>query len=158
MLWCGDDFGSQSGMILSPEMWRKWFKPRICRMFGAFRALRPDLKIAWHSCGSITPIIPDFIEIGLDIINPVQPLARNMDPEFLAREFGRDLVFFGGLDVQHLLPFGSPEQIKTEVRRMIEVLGRHGAYIIAPAHNIQDDTPVENVLALYEAVQGTQYR
>lgn len=152
ILWCGDDFGSQQGMIMDPETWRKVFKPRIKYMFEEFRKARPDIKIAWHSCGSILPIIPDFIEVGLDILNPIQPLAQGMEPSFLKRTYGKDLVFFGGIDVQHLLPYGTPEMIRDEVKRRIDILGNNGGYIVAPAHNIQPDTPVENVFAFFDAV------
>ena len=151
ILWCGDDFGSQQGMIMDPDTWRKVFKPRIRYMFEEFRNTRSDIKIAWHSCGSILPIIPDFIEVGLDILNPIQPLAYGMDPMYLKKTYGKDLVFFGGIDVQHLLPYETPEKIQHEVRRRIEILGKNGGFIIAPAHNIQPDTPVENVLAFFEA-------
>lgn len=151
ILWCGDDFGSQKGMIIDPDTWRKVFKPRIKYMFEEFRKIRSDIKIAWHSCGSILPIIPDFIETGLDILNPIQPLAEGMDPVYLKKTYGKDLVFFGGIDVQQLLPFGTPQMIKDEVRRRIEILGKDGGYIIAPAHNIQPDTSVDNVLAFFEA-------
>jgi uroporphyrinogen decarboxylase len=151
ILWCGDDFGSQQGMIMDPDTWRKVFKPRIKYMFEEFRKVRPDIKIAWHSCGSILPIIPDFIEVGLDILNPIQPLAYGMDPLFLKQTYGKDLVFFGGIDVQHLLPYETPQKIQDEVRRRIEILGKDGGFIIAPAHNIQPDTPVENVQAFFDA-------
>jgi|WetSurMetagenome_2_1015567.scaffolds.fasta_scaffold04932_5 uroporphyrinogen decarboxylase len=151
ILWCGDDFGTQSGMIMDPDTWRKLFKPRIKFMFDEFRKVRSDIKIAWHSCGSILPIIPDFIELGLDILNPIQPLAQGMDPIFLKKTYGKDLVFFGGIDVQHLLPFGTPRMISDEVKRRIEILGKDGGYIVAPAHNIQPDTPVENIMAFFEA-------
>lgn len=152
VIWCGDDFGSQQGLILDPDTWRKWFKPRIAQMFAEFRKVNPDIKIAWHSCGSIIPIIPDFIEIGLDILNPLQPLARDMQAENLKSLFGRELIFFGGIDVQELLPHGSPEQIQHEVRRIASVYGADGRYIAAPAHNIQPDTPVENILAMFAAL------
>jgi uroporphyrinogen decarboxylase len=152
ILWCGDDFGSQQGMIMDPETWRKVFKPRIKYMFEEFRKVRPDIRIAWHSCGSILPIIPDFIEVGLDILNPIQPLAQGMEPSFLKNTYGKDLVFFGGIDVQQLLPFGTPGTIRDEVKRRIDILGKDGGYIVAPAHNIQPDTPVENVLAFFDAV------
>jgi uroporphyrinogen-III decarboxylase len=151
ILWCGDDFGTQQGMILDPETWRRIIKPRIKYMFEEFRKVRSDIKIAWHSCGSILPIIPDFIETGLDILNPIQPLAHGMEPVYLKKTYGKDLTFFGGIDVQHLLPFGTPQMISDEVRRRIEILGKDGGYIIAPAHNIQPDTPVENILALFKA-------
>ncbi|MBK6281484.1 MAG: hypothetical protein IPF54_01385 [Draconibacterium sp.] len=152
ILWCGDDFGSQQGMIMDPETWRSVFKPRIKYMFEEFRKVRPDIKIAWHSCGSILPIIPDFIEIGLDILNPIQPLAHGMEPLFLKNTYGKDLTFFGGIDVQQLLPYGNPQTIRDEVRRRIDILGKGGGYIVAPAHNIQPDTPIENVMAFFDAV------
>jgi len=152
IIWCGDDFGMQHGMIMDPETWRKWFRPRIKYMFEAFRKVNPDVKIAWHSCGSILPIIPDFIELGLDILNPIQPLAKGMTPEFLKAEYGNDLVFFGGIDVQELLPYKTPQEIRSEITRRCEILGKGGGYIAAPAHNIQPDTPVDNVLAMYEAI------
>jgi uroporphyrinogen decarboxylase len=151
ILWCGDDFGTQQGMIMDTITWRRVFKPRIKHMFEEFRKVRSDIKIAWHSCGSILPIIPDFIEVGLDILNPIQPLAEGMDPVFLKNTYGKDLVFFGGIDIQNLLPFGTPLMIKDEVRRRIGILGKNGGFIVAPAHNIQPDTPIENVMAFFEA-------
>jgi uroporphyrinogen decarboxylase len=122
-------------------------------MFEEFRKVNPDIKLAWHSCGSIPEIIPDFIEIGLDILNPVQPRAKGMDPEFIKEKYGKDLVLFGGIDLQNLLPYNTPEKIKNEVKKMIGILGKDGGYILAPAHNIQPDTPVENILAIFEAVK-----
>jgi uroporphyrinogen decarboxylase len=151
ILWCGDDFGSQNGMLIDPDTFRRVFKPRIKYMFEEFRKIRSDIKIAWHSCGAIDPIIPDFIDAGLDILNPIQPLAQGMDPVYLKKRYGKDLVFFGGIDVQHLLPYGSPQMIKDEVRRRIDILGKNGGYIVAPAHNIQPDTSVDNILAFFEA-------
>jgi uroporphyrinogen decarboxylase len=152
IIWCGDDFGMQHGMIMDPGTWRKWFKPRIKCMFESLRRVNPEIKIAWHSCGSILPIIPDFIELGLDILNPIQPLAKGMSPEYLKKEYGEDLVFFGGIDVQELLPYKTPQEVKKEVTRRCNILGEDGGYIAAPAHNIQPDTPVENVMAMYEAI------
>lgn len=151
ILWCGDDFGTQTGMLIDPNTWRRIFKPRIRFMFEEFRKVSSDIKIGWHSCGAILPIIPDFIEVGLDILNPIQPRAQGMDPLYLKNTYGKDLVFFGGIDVQQLLPFGTPEMIRDEVRRRIGILGEGGGYIVAPAHNIQPDTSVENVLAFFEA-------
>jgi uroporphyrinogen decarboxylase len=153
VIWAGDDFGGQGGMIMSPEMWRRIFKPRIKQMFDEFRKAKPDIKLAWHSCGSIIPIIPDFIEIGLDILNPIQPLAAGMEPKFLKKTFGKDLTFFGGIDLQELMPYGTVQQVKEEVTRRINILGKGGGYIVAPAHNIQDDTPLQNIFAMYEAVK-----
>jgi uroporphyrinogen decarboxylase len=156
VIWAGDDFGTQERMLLSPALWRRVFKPRIWKMFEAFRKERRGVKLAWHSCGSIVPIVPDFIEVGLHILNPVQPRAKGMEPRFLKREYGRDLVFFGGLDIQELLPRGTPQQVKDEVHRLVEILGDGGGYIVAPAHNVQDDTPTENVLAIFDAVQHSR--
>ena len=156
IIWAGDDFGTQQGMLISPTMWREIFKPRIKYMFDEFRRVNPDIKIAWHSCGSIFPIIPDFIEIGLDILNPIQPLAKDMEASRLKETFGSDLVFFGGIDIQHLLPHETPAVIAREVKRMARILGEGGGYIIAPAHNIQDDTPVENILAFFDTVKAME--
>ncbi len=153
VIWCGDDFGTQHGMIMDPDLWRAFFKPRIKKMFDEFRKVNEQIRIAWHSCGSIVPIIGDFVEIGLDILNPLQPKAAGMDPEYLKSEYGEDLTFFGAIDVQELLPYGTPEKTRDEVRRIGGILGKGGGCILAPAHNIQPDTPVENVLAMYEAVQ-----
>ncbi len=154
ILWAGDDFGTQTGLLIDPETWRKIFKPRIKIMFQEFRKVNPDIKIAWHSCGSILPIIPDFIDIGLDILNPMQPKAHGMDAQFLKDTYEKDLVFFGGVDIQELLPQKSPADIKNEVERLAKIYGRNGGYIIAPAHNIQDDTSVENIIALFNAVKS----
>lgn len=153
MIWAGDDFGSQNSMIMSPEMFDQYFAPRIKKMFTAFRIANPNIKIAWHSCGSIIPVIPRFIKLGLDFLNPLQPLAQGMDAENIYRLFGKQINYFGAICVQDLLPNGTPEQIKSEVKRIAGILGRDGGYILAPAHNIQDDTPIENVLALFEAAK-----
>ncbi|MBS3770409.1 MAG: hypothetical protein KGY69_09145 [Bacteroidales bacterium] len=153
MIWAGDDFGTQHGMLVDPEIWRKHFKPRIKYMFDEFRSVNPDIKIAWHSCGSITEIIPDFIELGLDALNPLQPLAKDMTPENLTEKYIDDLIFFGGIDIQELLPHGSPEEIKKEVKRRAQIYGSKGNYIIAPAHTIQLDTPLENIFAFFDAVK-----
>lgn len=153
MIWAGDDFGGQNSMLMDPVQWREIFKPRMKYMFEEFRKVNPNIKIAWHTCGSVVDIIPDLIEIGLDILNPLQPLAKHMTPEHLKKEYGKDLMFFGGICVQELMPNGTPQQIKDEVKRRVEILGKGGGYILAPAHNVQDDTSVENVLAFFEAVK-----
>jgi uroporphyrinogen decarboxylase len=154
VLWCGDDFGTQNSLIMSQNTFRKVFKPRIRQMFEEFRCMNPAIRLAWHSCGAVKPLIPDFIEIGLDILNPIQPLAADMDPDELKKEFGNELTFFGGICVQDLLPHGDPEQIKNEVERRATILGKNGGYIIAPAHNIQEDTSVDNILTLFESVNN----
>jgi uroporphyrinogen decarboxylase len=153
VLWCGDDFGSQTSLMMDQDTFRRVFKPRVKEMFAEYRKVNPNIKLAWHSCGAIKPLIPDFIEIGLDILNPIQPLATDMEPQQLKDGFGEDLIFFGGICVQDLLPNGTPEQIKSEVIKRAGILGKDGGYIIAPAHNIQEDTSVENILALFDAVK-----
>ncbi len=151
VLWCGDDFGTQQSQIMDMETFRKYFKPRYRQMFAEFKKVNPDIKLAWHSCGAFRPFIPEFVEIGLDIVNPLQPLAAGMEPESLTTEFGSDVIFFGGICVQDLLPNRLPDEIKKEIHRRAGIFGKKGGYIVAPAHNIQDDTPVENILAFFEA-------
>jgi len=150
MIWAGDDFGSQNGMLISPDLWRQYFKPRIKYMFDEFRKVNPDIIIAWHTCGSVLPIITELIEIGLDVLNPIQPLAAGMKADYLKETYGDRLLFFGGFDIQQLMPAGTPEEIRAEVRRLKRVFGKDGGFIIAPAHNIQDDTSVENILAFFD--------
>ena len=153
MIWCGDDYGTQRGPLIDLETFDRLFAPRISRMFQAFKSLNPNIKLAWHSCGSILPLIPRFIELGLDVLNPLQPKAEGMDPQYLKDTFGDKLAFFGAICIQDLLPNGTPEQIRAEVHRRAAILGKGGGYLIAPAHNIQSDTPVENVLAFVDAVK-----
>jgi uroporphyrinogen decarboxylase len=146
----GDDFGAQNGMMLSPEMWRQFFKPRMANMFNEFKKLNPDLKIAYHSDGNIYSIIDDFIEIGLDILNPIQP--KSMDPGFLKNKYGKNLSFWGTIDIQETLPFGSIEDVRKEVKNRMNELAPGGGFIIAPSHNVQMDTPIENFVALIDAI------
>jgi uroporphyrinogen decarboxylase len=153
VLWCGDDFGTQQSQIMDLETFRKYFKPRIKEMFTAYKKANPAVKLAWHSCGAFRPFIPEFLEIGLDIVNPLQPMATGMEPQSLKDEFGNDLVFFGGICVQDLLPNKTPAEIKTEIQRRKSIFGKNGEYITAPAHNIQDDTSIENILAFFEAAK-----
>jgi len=153
MVWAGDDFGTQRGMLVSPDLWRRFFKPRMQRLFRALKAVNPAVKIAYHSCGSILPIIPDLIEIGLDVLNPIQPKAQGMDLGALKKAYGRELAFFGGVDEQEVLPFGSPEAGEAEVRLRIRQAGAGGGFILGPAHNIQPDTPLQNVRAFFRAAR-----
>ena len=146
IIWVGDDVGAQNGMMLSPDIWRKFLKPRMSEMFDEFKRINPGIKIAYHSDGSIYPIIEDLIEIGLDILNPIQP--KCMDPYLLKKRYGKKLCFWGTIDVQETLPFGSREEIKKEVMDRISGLAPDGGFIAAPAHNVQYDTPVENFIAL----------
>ena len=145
----GDDFGSQNGPLLSPEMWRRFLQPG----FKAFVGLAKDYgcAVAHHSCGSIQPLIPDLIDCGLDILNPIQPGVADMDRAELKRRFGRQLCFHGSISIQRTLPFGTPEDVRKEVRERFETLGPGGGFIFCTAHNIQADTPLENVEALFQA-------
>ena len=145
----GDDFGTQKGLFMSPEMWRRFLRPG----FKAFADLgrRYGCKVTHHSCGSIKPIIPDMIECGLDILNPIQPDVNDMDRRELKRRFGDRLCFHGSISIQRTLPFGTPDDVRNEVRERFESLGPGGGFIFCTAHNIQADTPTENVVALFEA-------
>ena len=152
-IWFGDDFGSQSGLMMSPAMWRRVFKPLYAEIFAQVKAVRPDLIIIMHSDGAVAPLLPDLIEIGLDVFNPVQPNVPGHDPRELKARFGDDLAFFGAIDQQDLLPHGTRDEIDREVRAKIEDLGRDGGYMIAPAHIIQADTSPENVEAFISAAK-----
>lgn len=153
MIWTGDDMGTQKGMMISPDMWREYFKPRMKKMFNTFKQRKPDIKIAYHSCGAIAPIIPELIEIGLDVLNPLQPMAAGMELSNLYHQYADKLLFFGAIDVQGVLPNGSPEDVENEVIRCLKATNGGRKYIIAPAHNMQPDTPVENVYAFFDAVK-----
>ena len=155
MIWIGDDVGAQNAMLMSPAVWRRFLKPRMAAFIASLKSLNPGLKVAYHSDGCIDPIIPDLIEVGVDVLNPVQP--RSMDPVKLKQEFGESLCFWGSIDEQGTLPFGSPADVRQEVRSRLRTLGRDGGLILGPTHHVQLDTPVENLLALVEAVRGTGY-
>jgi uroporphyrinogen decarboxylase len=155
MIWTGDDVGAQNQMLISPAVWRRHLKPRMAVFFDTLKRMNPDLKIAYHSDGYIEPIIPDLIDIGLDVLNPVQP--QSMDPARLKKEYGDKLSFWGSVDEQHTLPFGTPEAVRSEVRNRIRTLGRNGGLILGPTHHIQLDTPMENLRALVDTIVDTPY-
>ena len=151
MIGSGGDIGTQRGMMLAPDMWRKHVKPYSERLIRTFKDM--GLITYYHSCGSIVPVIEDLIEMGLDILDPVQPLATGMEPEKLKQQFGDRLTFHGGIDEQELLPHATPEKVRNEVEHLIEVVGKDGGYIVCPAHAIQPDTPMENIMAIYETAK-----
>jgi uroporphyrinogen decarboxylase len=155
MIWTGDDVGAQNTMLISPKMWRKFLKPRMANFIAELKAINPQLKIAYHSDGNIYPIIHDLIEIGLDVLNPIQPAS--MDPAQLKRDFGDHLCFWGSIDEQHTLPFGSAEDVAVEVRRRLETIGKNGGLILGPTHHVQLDTPMENFWAMIDTITGTPY-
>ncbi|CAA7601387.1 Uroporphyrinogen decarboxylase [Acididesulfobacillus acetoxydans] len=149
MVWFGDDVATQTNMMISPPMWREYLKPRYAKIFEECKKTNPNTKIAYHSCGNCEAIIPEMIEIGLDVLNPIQPASMN--PFEIKRKYGKDICLFGGLDVQHTMPFGTPELVRTDVKRLIEGCGKGGGYILSPAHHIQSDTSNENIFAFYAA-------
>ncbi len=153
VLLTGDDLGMDIGPMLSPRMWREVLKPRLQRVFDAYRAARPDVILAYHSCGSVLPFLDELIEIGVEVLNPIQVTARGMDPAALKARYGEQIAFCGGIDQREVLPRGTPQAVQQEVRRRIRELGTGGGYLLAPTHDIQADTPVENVLALFEAAR-----
>lgn len=144
-----DDLGTQQALMISPDMFRRLLLPRYQRIFGAVH--RYGKKVFMHSCGAIRAVIPDLIDAGVDILNPVQVGAAGMAPEGLKQDFGDRLTFCGGIDVQSTLPFGTPEDVRREVADRIRVLGAGGGYILDSTNLIQPDTPVENVLAMFDA-------
>jgi uroporphyrinogen-III decarboxylase len=150
MIWLGDDVGAQNAMLISPKHWRRYLKPRMANFIARLKAINPQLKVAYHSDGCIYPIIPDLVEIGLDVLNPVQPAS--MDPVRLKRQWGDRLCFWGSIDEQHTLPFGSPEDVRKEVLTRIQTLGEGGGLIIGPTHHVQLDTPLENFWAMIHAI------
>jgi uroporphyrinogen-III decarboxylase len=152
MIWLGDDIGQQSGMLMSPRHWRRFLKPRMAELIASLKGINPRLKIAYHTDGCVYAIIPELIEIGIDVLNPVQPAA--MDPEKLKREYGRELCFWGSMDEQHTLPFGSPDDVRREVRDRVATLGAGGGLILGPTHHVQLDTPLENFWAMVEQTTG----
>lgn len=148
------DFGTQRGLLMGVELWRERMKPFVAKLITPFR--QQGLVTYYHSCGAIVPLIPDLIELGLQILDPLQARADGMDADSLSQKFGGKLTFHGGLDEQELLPNGTPQQVYDETCRLIETLGKEGGYIVAPCHELQNDTPTENILAIYEAAK--QYR
>ena len=138
-------------MLIAPKLWRKYFKPRMAEFIASLKAINPSVKVAYHSDGDIYPIIPDLIEIGLDVLNPIQPAS--MDPARVKRDFGDKLCFWGTIDEQQTLPFGTPEDVAREVRDRIATVGRNGGLIIGPTHHVQLDTPLENFWAMVEEVR-----
>jgi uroporphyrinogen decarboxylase len=155
MIWTGDDVGTQNAMLISPKTWRRFLKPRMATFISTLKEINPEVKVAYHSDGMVAPIIPDLIEIGLDVLNPIQP--RSMDPAALKREFGENLCFWGSMDEQHTLPFGTPTDVANEVTTRLRTLGRDGGLIIGPTHHVQLDTPLENFWAMVDTVTKTPY-
>ncbi len=145
-VYLGDDWGDQRGVILGPDRWRRFIKPRAAKLYERVHAA--DKLVFSHCCGNVFDIIPDMIEIGLDGLESLQPEA--MDVYEIKREYGKDILLWGGLGTQHMLPFGSPKEVRDEIRRLIDELGRGGGYILAPAKPLMEDIPTENAVAIIE--------
>jgi len=144
----GDDWGSQRGLLMGPKLWERFLQPRLARQYGAAKAAGKFVTI--HSCGQVQQLFPQLIEIGLDCFNPFQPEV--MDVYEMKRLHGDRLSFWGGISTQQLLPYGTPDEVRAEARRMMAEVGRDGGYIIAPAHAIPGDAKPGNIMALIETV------
>ena len=154
--WCGDDFSTQRGIMISPDAWRRFLKPAYRKMFELIKSF--GLKVWFHSCGTFRPVLPDLVDLGMDVWETVQVHLEGNDPRELKREFGRHITFFGAISCQTTLPFGSPEDVRREVRERVKVLGRGGGYICGPDHSIQKNMPAANLAALFDEARtiGTQ--
>ncbi len=149
----GDDLGTQESLMISPKMYRQILKP-IHADFISFIKERTKAKVLFHTDGDVFPLIPDFIEIGVDILNPIQTSAGKMSdlPE-LKKQYGGKLIFCGAIDTHHYLPNGTPEEVRQEVKRVVEILGPGGGYMLSSVHTIMNDVPAENILAMVDAVE-----
>jgi len=146
----GDDIAMQHGLMVSRKMLNDWFFPRMRQIYDAAREEKPDIHLWFHSDGKVDEVIPDLIDIGVDVLNPVQPEC--VDHRWVKATFGDRLAFAGGIGVQSVLPFGDPDAVREHTRAVIQTLGSNGGFLVAPAHLIEDDVPVENVLAMAEAI------
>lgn len=147
--WYGDDYGTQRGLLLSRDTWRKRIRPHLSKLIDLAKS--HSVEVMLHSCGSVRELIPDLIDVGIDILDTVQPEAEGMNPYELKRSFGDRLSFHGTISTAGVLASGSREDVRTEVRERIQIMGHGGGFCLAPAHTIMPNTPVENVLAMFEA-------
>ncbi|HBR19548.1 MAG TPA: hypothetical protein DD726_04965 [Phycisphaerales bacterium] len=150
----GNDFGSQDGLLLNPDMWHKFFFENIKKLTALAHGF--GLKVMMHSCGGISGIIPSLIEAGVDILDPIQITAKGMNPQALAEKFGGKIVFHGGIDTQQILPYGTVEDVKKHSRQIIDALSKKGGYIFAGSQILGPDIPVENIIAMYNTVNRSQ--
>jgi uroporphyrinogen decarboxylase len=146
----GDDVGMQRGLMMSQAAWRRWLKPRLAQVIAAARAIKPDTLVFYHSDGDCRPIVPELIEIGVDILNPVQPEC--MDPAVMKRLYGDRLSFWGTVGTQTTFPFGTPAEMKAVVVERIATVGRGGGLLLAPTHILEPDVPWENIVAFFAAI------
>lgn len=154
---CGDDLATQNSPFVSLELYRKFIKPRQKKLYD-FIKTKTNAPIFYHSCGAVSSFIPELIEIGVQILNPIQVKAKGMDLRKLKKEYGKQIVFWGGVDTQYVLPFGKPSEVRDEVRRRIDELAPGGGYVLSAVHNIQADVPPQNIIAMFEeAIQYGRY-
>jgi len=152
LLYTYDDIATQSGLLMSPDMWHEFIRPHHVRLNSAIKEY--GVKIMYHSCGAILPMIRALVEqLGIDVLNPLQPRASGMVAARIKQEYGSRLAFHGAIDIQETLPHGSPSDVQAEVRERCRTLGKGGGYICCSSHNIQGDTPVENIIAMYTAAR-----
>lgn len=151
ILHLGDDIGMQSRMMMAPEFWREWLKGRLARVIQAARRVKPEILIFYHSCGYVEPVIGDLVEVGVDILNPVQPEC--MDFQKIHAEYGDRLSFWGTLGTQSTLPFGSPDDVRAVVKRNLDIAGARGGLVVGPTHMVEPEVPWENVVAYVDAVK-----
>ena len=150
-IYVAEDLGTQESLLFSPKVFRRSVKPWLAKMIDIAHSY--GAKVFHHDDGAIRPLIPDLIEIGIDVLNPIQWRCRGMGREDLARDFGRDLVFHGGIDNQFTLPFGTPAEVRQQVRENLSIFRDCRGYVVCPCHNIQANTPTANIVAIYEAVR-----
>ena len=150
-IYVAEDLGNQQTLLMSPQSFRRFLKPRMARMIELVHSYR--VKVFHHDDGAIRPLIPDLIEIGIDVLNPIQWRCRGMERAGLAQDFGASLVFHGAVDNQWTLPFGTPEDVRREVSDNIRIFRDCKGYVVAPCHNLQPNTPTENIVAMYDAVR-----
>lgn len=150
----GDDYGTQQSQLISPDQFREYYKPHFQRVLSFMKRKAPHVKLMFHSCGNVRPIIPDLIEMGVDILNPVHINAAGMEPVRLKKDFGEAIVFWGGgIDTQKVLPSGTVNEVKDDVRRNIEALAPGGGFVFNTVHNIQAEVPPENIMAMRETLR-----
>jgi uroporphyrinogen decarboxylase len=147
----GDDYAGNSNLVISPSMFRRFIRPSMERLVGIVKTFRPDLKVMLHSDGAIRPLLPDLIEMGIDVVHPLEPLPV-MDLAAIKQQYGRRLAFLGGIDIVRAMT-GTAEDVIVEVKKRIAELGKGGGYILAPSNHLQQDVPAENVIRLFEAAR-----
>lgn len=155
IMYYGDDFATQRGLMISPEQWRRFLKPTYRKVFDMAKSF--GVKVWFHSCGTFRPVLPDLIECGMDVWETVQVHLKGNEPEVLKREYGKDLTFYGAISTQTTLPHGTPDEVRAEVRERIGVLGKGGGYICGSDHGILPDVPIDNVLAMLDEARRFRF-